>query len=445
MKSIDKEALSRKYASKMELLGFVNPFVADQFGGKKTITFKTERSIDPFFKSRERWETDLFVTIPGVDRIHVPKIKDGQIQVSQITGEVELEEATICHIPGTKSIFVDELLEMKVGQNVTDVLKRARAIDIYSENLTCLPSQMSLVSYLRACSWNKDNSWRRHDAAVKFFEDDKTLNASSYLSKSLHQGKILSFIEDSISKGSNAPLWAIFSSWKNMSIRDCKSRFEIPVMQAELHILARSKPEVIASLASTEHGEKKIFLLEAIDRGHIVRAQDRWVSKEGNILAVISPGAQAIEALVMGIDREEYEKVKVLVGDLLRDLTEKERERDSEIERLKKQIESLQKESLISKNIPAEQLRKLEVEGSKVTAEDVEKTIKRFIEDGVVEYTEPCWHRCKFFPNSTKKDGTLKSFRIEDLVNHFMENKEDYGKFVSESEKESENLALSNQ
>ena len=440
---LSPEELNREYASKMELLGYINPYAGDDFKKKDKVEFRT-------FKKPNRRNGKTYLTIEGSYRIQIPKLKKSygpkgdakwNIVTNSFTGEVEMEESIILHIPGTRSIFLDDLRE-ETGAKDEDLIKRASAIEIYDGALTCSYNEQNKIAFLRACGGNIESHGRlKGTHAALFYEKDMSTAAQRYVRENLPKHDILGFVMDRIKRQQNAPLWAILAAVRNQSIKACREVFyETTMMHAQVIKLAKDNPKRLEPIIFSEEGHNKIILLEAIQRGLVKQLTDEWVTPEGKRLAFINKGADPVEALVRLIPHPELEALKAQVGDLLEGLKTDLKERDAYIEEILARNKQLEKEAELARAIPTQKLKELANDKgySRDQVEKVFEEIKESNGKGPVEFNAPHWYKSNYFPKN--EDGTLKSYRPNQLVDYYMENQSEFAKLVTALQEASQDV-----
>jgi hypothetical protein len=431
---LSSEEMNREYASKMELLGYLSPYAGEGVKRKDTVEFRT-------FKKPNRRNGKTYMVIDGSCRIRIPKLqkqveKGGGITwklvTNKFTGEVEMEESTILYIPGTRSIFLDDLRE-ETGSKDDELLKRAAAIEIYDGAVTCSYNEQNKIAYLRVFGGNAESRGRMKDQHVMLvYEKDMSSVAQRYVRENLPKHDVIGFVTERIKSGQNAPLWAILAAIRNQSIKDCREIFyETTMMQAQVMKLAKDDPKRLEPIIFSEEGHNKIVILEAIEKGLVKQLADQWVTPEGKGLAYINKGADPIEALVRLIPYAELEALKSKVGDILEGLASDLKERDAYIEQLIARNKQLEKEAELSRAIPTQKLKEMANDKgySKDQIEEVFAGIKEANGKAPVEFNPPHWFKSDYFPKN--EDGTLKSYRPNQLVDHYLEHQSDFAKLIT--------------
>lgn len=426
------EEKSREYSSKMELLGYLNPYFGNEFK-KDQVEFRT-------FRPQTRNNGKLYNVIPGTGLIQVPKLdKDGRVVENKFTGEVEMEEETILYIPGTRSIFLSDLRD-QTGQEDSKLFDRARSIEFYDGYVTCQYNEQNKIAYLRAFGGNAESRGRIPNIHAKlYYERDMLSSAERYLKSVLPKHDVVGFVADNIKSKNNAPLWAILAAVRNQSIKKCQEVYpQTSMMHAQILKMAKDNPGQLEPVIFSEEGHNKIVILEAIERGYVKELADTWATAEGKTLAYISKGADPIEALLRLIPHKELEALKSKVGDVIDGLAKDQKERDAEIERILAENKRLRKEAELARSVSTDKLKELSNDKG-YSKEEIQKVFEEIKEAGgnnVVEFRKPNWFTSDYFEK--KEDGTTKSYMTAQIVDYYFENQSDFAKLLTALQKENE-------
>lgn len=424
-----RHAVKSRDRDLMAILGYRNGYAKPEYTGEEVI-FRSLRQ-------REGGKmTGNFQSIPGVDRILIPKFErneEGQVRfVNDSTGKPVLEEAIICYVPGARSIFLEEIMEYS-GLTEKEIYdQRVEDLQFHDSVLIRVGRhEVNKLAYLRATNLNRDIDPKVRRGVPTFYELNKEKLSENRRNSNLDKATIISQVTSLIQDDRKETIWVMFAALRELTLAKVRDRFTYSEAEDYVLLTAMRKPEKVAELMKPEMVQR-MSIMQAVESGHLTVEHDGAVkTKSDETIAMVGNGGNVIDSVMNMASKPQIAEIVLSVRDVFAGFGKAVRKESGEVNKLKAQIAEM-KEAKDEGVTLSEK-----VTGAAMTAKDpleIEDIIRGLCkgDEPKIELGMNRWVKDlkgnDFVPSKDLNDG--KTWDIKTLGEFFSQNPDHYKEFL---------------
>ncbi len=423
-----RNSVKTKDRDLMTILGYRNGYAKPEYTGEEVV-FRTLRE-------REGGKMNgNFQSIPGVDRILVPKFtqEDGEVKIIKDSeGRVVMEESVICYVPGARSIFLEEIMEYS-GLTEREVYdQRVEDLQFHDSVLIRVGRhEVNKLAYLRATNLNRDIDSKMRRGVPTFYELNKEKISENRKRSNLDKATVISEITSLIQTDRKETIWVMFAALRELTLKQARERFSYSEAEDYLLMTAMRKPEKVDELFKPEMVQR-MSVMQAVESGYLIVGADGAVrTPTDETIAIVGRGGNVVEAVMNMANTVQLGQIVLAVRDVFASFGKKVRQETGEINKLKAQLAEHQEAKAEGKTLAEK------ITGAGMTAKDpleIEEVIRGLChgEEPKLQLGTNRWVKDiegnNFVPSKDLNEG--KSWDIKTIAEFFSKNPDHYKEFL---------------